>query len=133
MISLFEFGYRYVIPSIKRRLVEKLIDMGMARREVSKRLGLSASAVSRYLSMERGSTINVASFSDLDESIGKLALLIKEKIADPYTIQLAIYRISLYALSRKYMCEDHSKVDISVNPKICSICPTLFGNLISLY
>jgi predicted transcriptional regulator len=130
---VFEFGYRYVIPSIKRRLIEKLIDMGMGRREVSKRLGLSVSAISRYLSMERGSTINIALFNDLDESIGRLALLIKDKIADPYIIQLAIYRIALYALSRKYMCEDHSKVDISVNPKTCSICPTLFDNLISLY
>jgi predicted transcriptional regulator len=132
MISLFEFSYRYVIPSIKRRLVEKLIDMGMTQREVSKKLGLSASAVSRYLSMERGSAINVASFSDLDENIGKLALLIKDKNADHHTIQLAMYRIALYALSRKYMCEDHSKVDLSVNPKTCLICPALFGNLINL-
>ena len=133
MISVFEFGYRYVIPSIKRRLVEKLIYMGMTQREVSKRLGLSVSAVSRYLSMERGSAINVASFNDLDENIGRLALLIKDRISDPYTIQLAVYRITLYALSRKYMCEDHSKVDLSVNPKTCSICPTLFSNLMNLY
>ncbi|MBS7634873.1 hypothetical protein KEJ34_05185 [Candidatus Bathyarchaeota archaeon] len=45
-MSAFEFGYKYVIPSIKRRLVEKLIEMGLTCREAARRMGLSASAAS---------------------------------------------------------------------------------------
>ncbi len=54
-MSAFEFGYRYVIPSVKRRLVEKLVEMGLIRRKAARETGLSTSAGSRYLSGE-GST-----------------------------------------------------------------------------
>jgi len=41
MISIFEFGYRYLIPSIKRRLVE----MGLTQSEIAEKMNLSASAI----------------------------------------------------------------------------------------
>jgi len=48
MLSVFEFSYRYVIPSVKRRLIEKLVEMGLKRKEAARKTGLSISAVSRY-------------------------------------------------------------------------------------
>ena len=45
MISIFEFGYRYLIPSIKRRLVEKLVEMGLTQSEIAEKMNLSASAI----------------------------------------------------------------------------------------
>ncbi|MEM2680741.1 MAG: transcriptional regulator, partial [Candidatus Bathyarchaeia archaeon] len=77
MISIFEFSYRYIIPSIKRRLVEKLVEIGVTRKEIAKKLDLSTSAISRYLSMERGTYINIAVYNDVDNAVNKLASLIK--------------------------------------------------------
>jgi len=129
MISIFEFGYRYLIPSIKRRLVEKLIDIGLTQKEVARKLGLSVSAVSRYLSMKRGATIDLASYSDLDEAISKLAIDIRDNRIDFHDIHLWIYRIAFYALSRRYMCRWHAKIDLNINPDLCFICPKLIGSL----
>lgn len=128
MMSAFEFGYRYVIPSVKRRLVEKLVEMGLTRREAARRTSLSTSAVSRYLSMERGSYINVAAHSDVDRAISELAASIRDNRIDFSGVQIQIHRIALYALSRKYMCEDHAKINLEINPELCSICPTLFSS-----
>ncbi|MEM1587020.1 MAG: hypothetical protein QXX99_06260 [Candidatus Bathyarchaeia archaeon] len=38
----------YVIELVKRRLVEKLVEMGLKRKETARKTGLSISAVSRY-------------------------------------------------------------------------------------
>ncbi|MCX8169638.1 MAG: helix-turn-helix domain-containing protein [Candidatus Methanomethyliaceae archaeon] len=125
-MSIFEFGYRYLIPSIKRRLAEKLIEMGLTYREAAKRIGLSPSAISRYISGERG--VYIVLHSDLDRAISELATLIINNRIDFNEVQVQIHRIAIYALSRKYVCEDHAKIDLKVNPKLCSICPTLFSS-----
>lgn len=129
MISIFEFSYRYIIPSIKRRLVEKLVEIGVTRKEIAKKLDLSTSAISRYLSMERGTYINIAVYNDVDNAVNKLASLIKNNIIDFNDIQVHISKIVLYALSKKYVCKDHAKVDPKINPNLCLICPTLFSNV----
>lgn len=128
MISVFEFGYRYVIPSIKRRLVEKLVEMGLTCKEAAKRMGLSTSTVSRYLSMERGAYINVAVHNDVDRAISELAASMRDNHVDFSNVQIQIHRIAVYALSRKYMCEDHAKIELKINPKLCLICPILFSS-----
>jgi len=126
MISIFEFGYRYLIPSIKRRLVEKLLEMGLTRNEIARRLNLSASTVSRYLSMERGHLINIVAYSDLDEAVGKLAQSLKNNPIDLYNVQIEIHRVAFYALSKGYMCKYHAKIDPTINPNKCPICSMLF-------
>lgn len=132
MISIFELGYRYVIPSIKRRLTEKLIGMGLTRRGAAGKLGFSVSAISRYLSMERGVFVDVASYSDVDKAIEYLALAIKDDRVDFYDIQIWIHRIALYMLSRRYMCRMHAKLDLNIDPNRCSICPKTIANHIDI-
>lgn len=132
MLSVFEFGYRYVIPSIKRRLIEKLVEMGLTRREAARRMGLSPSAASRYLLWERGAYISVEAHSDVDRAISELAVSIRDNRIDLSDLQIQIHKIAIYALSRKYMCEDHARIDLKVNPKLCSICPTLFSSPLRL-
>jgi len=51
MITVFELGYRYVIPSIRRRLVELLVEKhSLEEVEVAKLLSVSTSAASRNIS-----------------------------------------------------------------------------------
>ncbi|MEM2739445.1 MAG: helix-turn-helix domain-containing protein [Candidatus Bathyarchaeia archaeon] len=132
MISIFELGYRYVIPSIKRRLTEKLIEVGLTQREAARKLGLSISTVSRYLSMERGVFIDLASYSDVDKTVNDLALAVKDDSIDFYDIQIWIHRIAFYMLSRKYICKIHAKIDLGIDPDRCSICPKLIASHIDI-
>ncbi|MEM1581060.1 MAG: transcriptional regulator [Candidatus Bathyarchaeia archaeon] len=128
MLSVFEFGYRYVIPSIKRRLIEKLVEMGLKRREAARRTGLSPSAASRYLLGERGAFINVAAHNDVDRAISELAASIRDNRIDFSDMQIQIHKIAIYMLSRKYACSDHARIDPKIDPKVCSICPSLFSS-----
>jgi len=125
-MSVFELGYRYLLPSINRRLVEKLWELGLMKIEIARKLKLSHSAVSRYLSMQRGYFINLRRFPDVEEMIAKLALTIKEKNLSIYDIQKEILKIALYVLSRKYLCEYHAKISLGIEPDKCNICPTIF-------
>jgi len=131
MISVFEFGYRYLIPSIKRRLVEKLMEMGLTRSEIAEKMNLSASAISRYIHMERGNLINIAAYRDLEEAIVRLAQSLKNNSADPYAVQVGIHKIAFYALGKRYMCKYHVKVDPAVNPNECPLCSTLFRAMLA--
>ena len=131
MISVFEFGYRYLIPSIKRRLVEKLLEIGLTRSEIAEKMNLSVSAISRYIHMERGNLINIAAYSDLDKAVDRLAQSIKNNSMNPYTIQVGIHKIAFYALGKRYMCKYHVKVDPAVNPNECPLCSTLFRAMLA--
>lgn len=128
MLSVFELGYRYVIPSVKKRLVEKLVEMGLTRKEAARRTGLSPSAATRYLLGERGAHMNMAAYSDVDRAISELAASIKDNRIDFNGMQIQVHKIAIYVLSRKYICEVHARIDPKVNPKLCSVCPTLFSS-----
>lgn len=125
-MSVFELGYRYLLPSINRRLVEKLCELGLMKIEIARKLKLSHSAISRYLAMQRGYFIDLTRFPDVEEMIAKLALTIKEKNLSIYDIQREILKIALYVLSRKYLCEYHAKISLDIELDKCNICPTIF-------
>lgn len=125
-MSVFELGYRYLLPSINRRLVEKLRELGLMNVEIARKLKLSHSAISRYLLMQRGCFIDLTKFSDVEKMIAKLALMVKEEKPSVYDIQREILKIALYILSRKYICEYHAKISLDIEPDKCNICPTIF-------
>ncbi|ADM27145.1 conserved hypothetical protein [Ignisphaera aggregans DSM 17230] len=130
-ISIFELGYRYILPSIKKRLVEIMLrEYGYTQREIANILGLSEAAVSRYISSQRGHTINIEIYSDIDKRIRELAELIaSHRIRDRYTIYRKLYGIVLETMSKKYVCSIHRELDRDIDPSRCNICPELFSSI----
>lgn len=128
MKDVFELAYRYVVPSIRSLLVQELIRKGMLEMEAAELLGLSRSAVSRYLKAERGSAIEIAQFEDILQPIRKLAEDITYKKLDEYEIQEEITKVAAYFMSKKYFCKFHKKIDSKIDITKCNICPTVFGN-----
>ncbi len=126
MTDVLELGYRYVVPSVKRRLVEILSKKyGLSQRAIAKKLFISQSTVSRYLLRERGFLVNIEEYRDVDELIESLAKKVSENNVDRYSLAEDILRITLYVLGKGYMCKYHrmfEKTDLSK----CRVCLRLF-------
>lgn len=129
MISVFELGYRYLLPSIKKMLAEELSRRGLSRVEVSKLLGISPSTVTRYVLGERGNILDLGIFRDVREEVSKLADKTSKKMLDRYGLNLEIAKIAIYVLARGYICRFHSELDLEVEFGKCNICKTLFINV----
>lgn len=128
MSSVFELGYRHLLPSLKRRLVEVMSsELKMSKVEVARKLRMSPSAVSRYLSKERGASIEVTQFPDVDRELAELARDLSTRDLDWLTVEARLLKISVLAMSRRYLCGFHSRLRPEVDPAKCRICPELFS------
>lgn len=129
MSSIFELGYRYLLPSLKKRLAEIMnSEMKMSEVEIATKLKMSPSAISRYLRGERGTAIEVARFPDTDRELATLAKDLATQDLDWLIIETRLLKISLITMSRKYLCEFHHKLQPLVDPVSCRTCPELFSS-----
>ena len=127
MRTVFEIAYRYLTPAIRRELVRRLLEKSFMEVEVSRMLRISHSLVSRYVSGERGSAIDLSRYRDVMDRIEILAERIARGEANYYRIYEEIERITLYTLSKKYLCNIHKAIDPHIDPANCNICPNLFA------
>ncbi len=126
-ISVPQLAAKYVYPALRRRLVEILYhEEKMSQIEIAKLLGITQSAVSRYVEGSRGTYIDVSKYKDIEEKLRTLAREIARKKIDIYGIQLELSRITMVFLGKGYACFLHSKLDKDVYPSRCRTCLILF-------
>ncbi|ABN69378.1 conserved hypothetical protein [Staphylothermus marinus F1] len=128
MKSIFELAYRYIVPYINRRIVEIMYQHGLSEIEIARKLRITPSAVSRYLAKQRGVQIDLSRNIDVERKLEELAEKIIDKNPSIYEIYRDITSLTLYIMSKKYMCNIHKKLDPEIDPLKCNICPELFGN-----
>lgn len=126
MRSVFEIAARYVEPSLKRILVEKLLEMGISASEVAACLRVSPSLVTRYSRRERG-VQDLSAIPEVDTALQKLASRVVEEGLCGEDLYLEVARLVVFVMSRKYACAIHYHLSEDVNPATCNICPTLFA------
>ena len=127
-MDVSELFYRYVFPSVRRRLVEILYrESGLSQEEVARKAHLTQSAVSRYLRGGRGGYINLAEFGDVDGMLRKLAEELVEDGMDEYALQYRLAKIAFEALGKGYICPYHGRIDPGVDLGRCNICKDLFS------
>lgn len=132
MKTPYELAYRYVIPHIQRKLVLALREKGLTNTEIARKLGITPSAVTRYLKGERGTAVDLSRFGDIEEMIGVLAEKIAKGAAGTYEVLAATTAVAAYALSRKYLCSYHALIDEGVDPRRCGVCPQVLSPAASL-
>ncbi len=130
MDDVFELAYRYVVPSIRNALARELVKKGMPRKNAAELLNLSRSAVSRYLSGERGVFVKTERFKDFQNMVEKLADDIIRKGMDEYTVQEEVSKVAAYFLHRKYFCAKHKRINPNIDVSKCSICKNVFSKQI---
>lgn len=127
MEDVFELAYRYVVPSVRRILAVKLVEKGMLKKEAAEILGLSRSAVSRYLNSERGMLIKITGFEDMSNLVENLAENIVQRKLDGYKVQEEVAKITAYFMSKKYFCTTHKKMNPRMDIARCVICSNVFS------
>ncbi len=132
MKTPYELAYRYVIPYIQRRLVQALKERGMTNTEIANKLGITPSAVTRYLKGERGTEIDLSTHADIEGFIDSLADAVVEKDLNKYDIIAAVTAITSYALARKYLCTYHARLEKDVDPIRCRVCERVFSGSVEL-
>ena len=125
--NAFDVASRYVYPALRRRLVEILKWKGLKQTEIAELLHITQSAVSRYLKEERGKTIDVSSFPDIDGKLKELAGWIIEEGPTEYEIHTELVKLSLEFLGKGYGCPFHVEIDPRIDPNECRVCLELFG------
>ncbi len=126
-ISVFELAYRYVYPSVKKRLVEILHgEHGLSQWRISKLLYMDQSTVSRYIGRERGVLIDLSRYRDVDILLHRYADTIVKENPDKYKLMKDLVKITLWIMGRGYICGYHRELDDSVEVSKCGICLHLF-------
>ncbi len=117
---------KYVYPALRRQLVLKLYSKGLGVSEISRRLKLSKSLVSRYIRGERGSLVDVSKYRDVVEELDKIAEGIINNDIDEYMVEIQLVKLALYMMKKRYLCIYHGKIDPEINPSKCNICIEAF-------
>lgn len=129
MKDVLEIAYRYVMPAIRGLVVKELHRFGIRESIIANILGISRSAVTRYIRGERGGYINVIKYDEVIPMIRELSRNIIEKRVMPQEIHLTMFKIAAHLMSRKKLCGLHKRIDQRVNFAKCEICPTIFKEI----
>ncbi len=124
--SPFELAYRYVEPSVKRMLALKLVEKKVPHIEISRKLCISPSLVTRYVKGDRGTCLELTGHSDVEEMIEELANDLLKSERTRYDVQREVSRITMYVLSRKYVCSLHKVLERDVDVLQCNVCALIF-------
>jgi len=74
-------GVKTVLPAVKAVMARQIVEKhGLNEQEAAKLLGLSQSAVSRYISKERGNTLTIESSNDILALVDQMVIFL---IKDP--------------------------------------------------
>jgi hypothetical protein len=123
----FELAYRYVFPSIRRHLVEILYrEYNLNQLKIAESLGLTQSAISRYVDRVRGTAFDVTKYNDLNRELRDLAVKIVNGKTNVYEVQYELTRITVTALRNGYVCGLHEVIDDEIDPSKCGICLRVF-------
>jgi len=126
-MNIFRIISKFVYPSIKRRLVEILYkELKITQKRISSMLYISQSTISRYLSMERGSYLDISICKEIDKDIRKFAEILLVNALDEYTVEYHLAKITLKALGTGCICKFHKQISPDLDPQKCRICMKLF-------
>jgi predicted transcriptional regulator len=102
--SPLEVVSKSILPSLKSAVVRRLIHEGMSEAGAAKAVGVSQSAVSRYLSGERGRLFGALDVAPMDSLLDELVKTIMTQKPSPETVLHEMDKLAVAALSSGYVC-----------------------------
>jgi len=125
-ISVYEFASRYLLPSLRRMLVESLWSNGYSEKEISMKLGISRSLVSRYLRSERGGILDIDDPFVVSE-VRELSMRIIGGELNGETVDEEMHKLIAKLLALKKMCKYHAQLDHGIDILGCKLCSGIFN------
>ncbi len=94
----------YILPAIRKQLAAKLVENGLAQKEVAKLMQITEAAVSQYKKMKRAKE-NIFD-ADIEKEID---LSVKEILKDKNSLVNEISRLAQFIKERGTICNLHKK------------------------
>lgn len=115
-----EIVSRYVLPAIRALIARRLIEQyGYTQLDTAKILGMTQSAMSRYIALERGGKIKVT--KKINKLINDIAKnIVKGNLSQEKLIKKLCYTCETFKKSGEF-CKIHREFSPTI-PKTCKIC-----------
>ena len=107
----------YIIPALRRELAKSMIqNFNLTQKQVAEHIGLTAAAVSQYLSSKRAKDLVFSEnvLQEISKSAGKV-------IQDNKLVVPEMIRLCNITEVKKVMCNIHKNEDVNL-PQDCNCC-----------
>jgi len=118
-----EIASKAVVPAIKAVLAKKLIEThGLRQDNVAEILGISQSAVSKYIRKVRGHIIEVDNIKEIQPTVNKMIELIVNRPRERAEFLKLFCRTCLTIRKKGFMCQFCEKTDPNIKMEKCGFC-----------
>lgn len=117
-----ELVVKYFLPAMRANIAAELLGMGWTQTEISKKLGLTQAAVSKYASgkLDRGIK-DVAKIKEMRSAAKRIAKRIAEGGSSVEALSL-LCETCVALRKRGLICDLHAAMLPAINPRACKIC-----------
>jgi len=123
MIIPCEIAVKSVIPAIRAYIAKELTQTHkMKQNDVANHLGITQTAVSKYISHVRGRVIRIDQTEEIRNMLNEIASKVAdEKISDSQ-LTLRFCEVCKTVRENGLMCELCKRSDPTINVKACQVC-----------
>lgn len=108
----------YILPSIRKNLVEGLVKEGLSQKEIAKLMNLTEAAVSNYLKKKRANSKIFP--QDFNKEIG---ISTKKIISNKKLLHSELLRLNKLAISKGIVCKLHKEKTVLKKHELpCKVC-----------
>ncbi len=106
----------YIIPALRRELAKRMVELGLAQKQVAERMELTEAAVSQYLSSKRAKEVIFSSAVS-----GEIKKSAKRIVENRENLVSEMMRLTNLTSVKHIMCGLHKKQDTNL-PNSCNVC-----------
>ncbi|MEM2137098.1 MAG: hypothetical protein QXI93_03985 [Candidatus Methanomethylicia archaeon] len=118
-----EVAVRFVLPCVRAMIAKRLVsNYGLKQIDAAKLLGTSQPAISLYTRRLRGSALNLDGYSDILESIDKLAGYLVNGNVDVNVFAEEFCNVCKLIRVKGLLCSYHKLIEPNINVEKCNIC-----------
>ena len=118
-----EVAVKSVLPAIRAYVAKELTQTHkMKQTEVAQILGITQTAVSKYVTNERGQAIQIDQDRRVRGMMDEIALMITEEKTEATQLASSLCNICKVVREERLMCELCKRVDSTVDIKSCTLC-----------
>lgn len=123
MLMPCEIAVKSVIPAVRAYIATELTQTHkMKQTEAAERLGITQTAISKYISHVRGQVISIGQIEEASNLMNQIALdVAHNKISGPHIIP-RLCEVCRVVRENGFMCELCKRVDPKISLETCQAC-----------
>jgi predicted transcriptional regulator len=123
MLLPCEVAVKSLVPSLRSAIAKELTQTyGFKQKEVANLLGVTQTAVSKYMRRVRGTVIEIGSIEEVQPMINEVVVLLANGGVSREELVGRFCRICEVVRRKRFMCELCKRADPSMNVQECFVC-----------